>query len=100
MLFTGDSINAGEAYRIGLANKVTPKEKLMEEAKMLARKLASRPTAALALIKKCVDNGLNMDLASGITMEMDCFSIAFTSEDGREGINAFVEKRKPIFKGK
>jgi len=100
MLFTGDNVNAAEAYRVGLVNKVVPREKLMEEAMKMAKKLASKPKAALALIKRCVDNGLNMDLASGLTLEMDCFSIAFTSEDGREGINAFVEKRKPNYKGK
>ncbi|MCX7966759.1 MAG: enoyl-CoA hydratase/isomerase family protein [Syntrophorhabdaceae bacterium] len=100
MLFTGDTINAQEAYRIGLVNKVVPKDKLMEEAMALAKKLASKPRAALGLIKRCVDNGINMDLPSGLTLEMDCFAIAFTSEDGREGINAFVEKRKPVFKGK
>lgn len=100
MLYTGDSINAAEAYRIGLVNKVVPKDTLMEEAKAMAKKLASKPKAAFALIKRCIDNGLNMDLASGLTMEMDSFSIAFTSEDGREGINAFVEKRKPNYKGK
>jgi enoyl-CoA hydratase len=100
MLYTGDNISAAEAYRVGLVNKVVPRDKLMEETKAFARKLASKPRAALGLIKRCVDNGLNMDLPSGLTMEMDCFSIAFTSEDGREGINAFVEKRKPDYKGK
>ncbi len=100
LLFLGDMVNAAEAYRIGLVNKVVPREKLAEETRAMAKKLASRPKAALALIKRCVDNGLNMDLASGLTLEMDCFSIAFTSEDGREGINAFVEKRKPNYKGK
>ena len=100
MLFTGDNVNAEEAYRIGLVNKVVPKDKLMEEAMKLARKLAAKPKASLALIKRCVDNSFNMDLASGLTLEMDCFAIAFTSEDGREGVNAFVEKRKPVFKGK
>ncbi len=100
MIYTGDNINAAEAYRIGLVNKVVPKDKLMEEAKAMAKKLASKPKAAFALIKRCIDSGLNMDLASGLTMEMDSFSIAFTSEDGREGINAFVEKRKPNYKGK
>jgi enoyl-CoA hydratase len=100
MLFTGDNVNAAEAYRIGLVNKVVPKAILLEEAKAFAKKLASKPKAAFALIKRCVDNGLNMDLASGLTLEMDSFSIAFTSEDGREGINAFVEKRKPNYKGK
>jgi len=100
MIYTGDNINAAEAYRIGLVNKVVPKDKLMEEAMAMAKKLASKPKAAFALIKSCIDNGLNMNLASGLTMEMDSFSIAFTSEDGREGINAFVEKRKPNYKGK
>jgi enoyl-CoA hydratase len=100
MLLTGDNVNAQEAYRIGLVNKVVPRDKLMEEAMALAKKLAAKPKKALGLIKRCVDNGLNMDLASGLTLEMDCFSIAFTSEDGREGINAFVEKRKANFKGK
>jgi enoyl-CoA hydratase len=100
LIYTGDTINAAEAYRIGLVNKVVPKDKLMEEAKAMAKKLASKPKAAFALIKRCIDTGLNMNLASGLTMEMDAFSIAFTSEDGREGINAFVEKRKPNYKGK
>jgi len=100
MIYTGENINAAEAYRIGLVNKVVPKDKLMEEAKAMAKKLAAKPKAAFALIKRCIDNGLNMNLASGLTMEMDSFSIAFTSEDGREGINAFVEKRKPNYKGK
>ena len=100
MLFTGETVNAQEAYRVGLANKVVPRDKLMDEAKAMAKKLAAKPKAALGLIKRCVDNGLNMDLASGLTLEMDCFSIVFTSEDGREGINAFVEKRKPNYKGK
>jgi enoyl-CoA hydratase len=100
LLYTGDTMNAAEAYRIGLVNRVVPRDKLMDESKALARKLAKKPRAALALIKRCVDNGMNMDLASGLTLEMDCFSIAFTSEDGREGINAFVEKRKPNYKGK
>ncbi|MFH0976936.1 MAG: enoyl-CoA hydratase-related protein [Spirochaetota bacterium] len=100
LLFSGDNINAQEAYRIGLANKVVPKDKLMEEAKAMAKKLSKKPKVALGLIKKCVDNGLNTDLASGLTMEMNAFSIAFASEDGREGINAFNEKRKPVYKGK
>ncbi len=100
ILFTGDNINAQEAYRIGLVSKVVPKEKLMDEARALAKKLAAKAPKSLALIKKCVDSGLDMDLPSGLTLEMDCFSIAFTSEDGREGVNAFVEKRKPTFKGK
>lgn len=100
MLLTGDNINAQEAYRIGLVNKVVPRDKLMDEAKALAKKLASKAKVSLGLIKRCIDNGINMDLPSGLTLEMDCFALSFTSEDGREGVNAFVEKRKPVFKGK
>jgi enoyl-CoA hydratase len=100
LMFTGDTIGAEEGFRIGLVNKVVPREKLMEEAMALANKLAAKPRVALALIKKCVDNGMNMDLPSGLTLERNSFVIAYASEDGREGINAFIEKRKPGFKGK
>jgi enoyl-CoA hydratase len=98
MLFTGDTVNAAEAYRVGLVNKVVPKEKLLEEAST-GEKSCIEAESALALIKKGVATALNGPFRS-ITMEMNCFSIAFTSEDGREGINAFVEKRKPVYKGK
>jgi enoyl-CoA hydratase len=100
MLFTGDQFNAQDAFRMGLANKVVAKDKLMEEAKALAKKLAAKPKVALGLIKRCVDNSFNADMSTGLTMEMNAFAIAFTSEDGREGVGAFVEKRKPNFKGK
>ena len=100
MLMMGDNVDAQEAYRVGLVNKVVPKDQLMDEAKKWAKKLASKPKRALGLIKRCIHCGADMDIASGLTLEMDCFSIAFTSEDGREGINAFVEKRKPNYKGK
>lgn len=100
MLLSGDNVNAQEAYRIGLANKVVPKDKLMDEAKAMAKKLASKPRVALGLIKRCVDSGVDMDIESGLTMEINSFVIAFTSEDGREGISAFNEKRKPNYKGK
>lgn len=100
LMFTGDTIGAEEAYRIGLVNRVVPREKLMEEAMALATKLAAKPRVALALIKRCVDNGMNMDLASGLTLERNSFVITYASDDGREGMNAFIEKRKPVFKGK
>jgi enoyl-CoA hydratase len=100
LLFMGDTITAEEAFRIGLVNKVVPKEKLMEEVMTVAQKLAAKPVVALSLIKSVVDQGLNTDLASGLMLEMQSFILAFTSEDGREGISAFVEKRKPNFKGR
>jgi enoyl-CoA hydratase len=100
MLFSGDYVGAQEAYRIGLANKVVPNDKLMEEAKTIAKKLALKPRVALGLIKKCVDSGLDTDIESGLTLEVNSFCDAFSSEDGREGVCAFVEKRKPNYKGK
>lgn len=99
LMFTGDTIGADEAYRIGLVNKVVPREKLMEEALALANKLAAKPKVALSLIKQCVDSGTNMDLASGLTLERNSFVIAYASDDGREGLSAFIEKRKPSYKG-
>ena len=72
----------------------------MDEAKTLAKKLAAKPKVALALIKSTVNTGLEMDLPSAITFENESFTIAYVSEDGREGMAAFNEKRKPTFKGK
>jgi len=100
LMFTGDAIGADEAFRIGLVNKVVPKEKLMEETLALANKLAAKPRVALSLIKHCVDAGVDMDIASGLTLERNAFIVTYASEDGREGIGAFIEKRKPNYKGK
>ena len=100
MLLLGENVNAQVAYSIGLVNKVVPKDKLMEEAMSIAKKLAAKPRVALGLIKRCVDNAFDLDIQSGLTMEINASSIAFASEDGREGLSAFVEKRKPNFKGK
>ncbi|OPY70287.1 MAG: putative enoyl-CoA hydratase echA8 [Syntrophorhabdus sp. PtaU1.Bin002] len=100
LLFMGDTVSGDEAYRIGLVNKVVAKEAVVDEAKAWAKKLAKKPKVALGLIKSAIDTGLNMDLPSGITFENDCFTLTYVSEDGREGMAAFAEKRKPSFKGK
>jgi enoyl-CoA hydratase len=100
LLFMGDTVSGEEACRIGLVNKVVAKDALLDEAKAWAKKLASKPRVALSLLKSAIDNGINMDLQSAITYENDCFVITYVSEDGREGFQAFTEKRKPVFKGK
>lgn len=100
LLFTGDTVNGDEAFRIGLVNKVVPRETLLDEAKTLAKKLAAKPRVALRLLKTAIDTGLNADLPTGITIEGECFLTAYVSEDGREGFQAFIEKRKPNFTGK
>lgn len=100
LLFTGDIVSGDEAYRIGLVNKVVAKEALLDEAKTWAKKLAAKPRVALSVLKSAIDNGINMDLATAITFENECFVTTYLSEDGREGFQAFIEKRKPVFKGK
>lgn len=100
MLFSGDPVNAQEAYRIGLANKVVPIESLMDEAKKMAQTFAGRPPFALMTIKALVNAGANMDLNSALAHESRSMEILFATEDSTEGVTAFLEKRKGVFKGK
>jgi len=100
LMYTGDMIDAQEAYRIGLANKVYPVASLMEEARKLALKIARQPRAGVNALKLSINDGLNMDLKNGIAYEARCFEILFSTEDQKEGIKAFIEKRKPAYKNK
>jgi enoyl-CoA hydratase len=100
LLFMGETVSGEEAARIGLVNKVVVREMLLEEAKVWAKKLASKPRVALSLLKNTIDNGMNMDLQSAITYESDCFVVSYVSDAGREGFQAFIEKRKPDFTDK
>jgi len=100
LLYTGDFINATEAYRIGLVNKIVPVETLRDESKAMAKKIANRPGIALKMIKIAVNGGLSMDLKSAMAYEARCFEILFATEDRKEGMTAFIEKRKPSFKNR
>lgn len=100
LIFTADTIDAKEAERIGLVNKVVPADRLDEEALTLARRLASGATKAIGLSKTIIHRGLGMDMASTMEWEACGQGICFLSEDTQEGIRAFVEKRTPIFKGR
>ncbi|MBI5014968.1 MAG: enoyl-CoA hydratase/isomerase family protein [Deltaproteobacteria bacterium] len=100
MLLTGDSIDAQEAYRIGLVNKVVPLEKLMEETNSLAQKLAARPPFALQMINTAVNTGLDLSLDAALAYEGRCFEMLFSTEDMKEGVQAFIEKRKPAYTGR
>lgn len=100
LIFSGDIISAEEALRVGLVNKVVPVAELMIEAKKMAKKFAARGAVALQLAKSCVNEGLRMDLEMGLQYEHKCFSLLFATEDQKEGMKAFIEKRKPEFKGK
>jgi enoyl-CoA hydratase len=100
LLFTGDFIDAQEAYRIGLVNKVAPVDALMPEARAMAHKLIGRPPLAIKFAKRAVNTGMQMDLSSALDYESHCASLLSVSEDRAEGFKAFVEKRQPVFKGR
>ncbi|MGL5513997.1 MAG: short-chain-enoyl-CoA hydratase [Sporomusa sp.] len=100
MLFTGDMIDAAEAYRIGLVNKVATSEELMNTAKAMAQKIMSRAPVAVQVCKAAVNEGLDTDLDSAIAYEAEVFGLCFSTADQKEGMTAFVEKRKACFTGK
>jgi enoyl-CoA hydratase len=100
MIITGDFIDAQEAYRVGLANNVFPPEKLMEKAMELAQKIASRPPLAVRYAKEAVNRSQEGDKASGFALESYLHALSCTTEDKKEGVSAFLEKRKGKFKGK
>jgi enoyl-CoA hydratase len=100
LVLTGRPIDAAEALRIGLVNKVVPEDKLMEEAMKMAKSISKHSPVALGLAKYAIQNAANMDIYTAETMENACFSLAFASDDQEEGMRAFLEKRKPVYKGK
>lgn len=100
LLFTGDMIDAAEAYRIGLVNKVVPPEELMATAKAMAQKIMSRAPVAVQLCKAAVNEGMDMDLQSAVAYEAEVFGLCFATADQKEGMTAFIEKRKANFTGK
>lgn len=100
MVYTGKPINAQRAYEIGLVNRVVPHEQLMEEAKKLAKTLMSKSSVTLKFAKTAMDLGIEADLETGLQIERELFAECFATEDMREGLSAFLEKRKPNFKGK
>ena len=100
MILTGKSISANEAYRIGLVNHVVPPESLMEEAKKIAADIASKPPISIRSAKEAILKAQDTTLEVGLEFERKAFYMLFATEDGKEGMKAFLEKRKPTFKGK
>lgn len=100
MVLTGDFINAAEAHTLGLVAKVVPVEFLIEEAKGIAKKIAAKPPLAVKSAKEAVLKAFETSLGEGLEFERKSFYLLFASEDKREGMKAFIEKRKPEFKGK
>ena len=96
---TGMMINAGEAKAIGLVNRILPADTLWEETMKTAQLIALKGMVSLKAAKDCINRGLNTDLYNGCHMEADNFGLCMSSPDGKEGMTAFLEKRKPDFKG-
>ena len=99
LLLSGDQITALEAHRLGLVNRVVPAADLMAEAKKLAATLASKAPIAVRYILEAVNKGLEMPFAQAQILEATLFGLVASTEDMREGTAAFLEKRKPAFKG-
>jgi enoyl-CoA hydratase len=100
MILTGEPIDAREAHRIGLVNRVVPAEELGAAAEGLARTLLQRGPVALRLALQAVHQGLEMTQAEGLRLEAALFGLSCATEDMREGTRAFMDKRKPVFKGR
>lgn len=100
LCMTGRLISAKEAYELGIINKVVPKELLMEEAIKLAKELASKAPIALSFIKDSIRKVYEMNLKEGLEYERRLFFLLLSTEDAKEGMKAFIEKRKPSFKGR
>ncbi len=100
MIFTGKNISADKAMAYGMVNEVFPHESLMEEVMKTAKILASKGRVTLRAAKEAIQAGIAADLETGCLIENDAFGMAMASEDAKEGTSAFLEKRKPEFKGK
>ncbi|HET7290604.1 MAG TPA: enoyl-CoA hydratase-related protein [Thermodesulfobacteriota bacterium] len=100
LVFTGEMVNAEEALRIGLVERVVPHAEIMNEAKKLAGEIAKRGPIAVRLSKTAINAGSEMDLQKALLLEKTLVSLCFDSQDRIEGMKAFLEKREPLFTGR
>jgi enoyl-CoA hydratase len=100
VILSGRFLSADEALRAGLVARVVAREAWLDEAKGVARAIAAKPPVATRLAKEAVDRAFESPLALGVEYERRLLALAFASEDAKEGLNAFLEKRKPDFKGR
>jgi 2-(1,2-epoxy-1,2-dihydrophenyl)acetyl-CoA isomerase len=100
LLFTGDVIDAAKALELGIVNAVVAPEALMAETRALARRIAAGPPVAIALTKRAIHHNQDVDLRAALEFESFIQSVARDTEDYREGVKAFIEKRSPTFRGR
>jgi len=100
LILTGKIIKPEEAYLIGLVNKVVPPEKLMAACLAWAENFSEKSPVALKFALRAINQGMEVDLDAGLKIEGLCLGACFASEDSKEGLNAFLEKRAPVFKGR
>jgi len=100
LILCGGQISAQRAYEIGLVNKVVPAIQLMEEAEKIAKKFTTLPGFALKMAKSSINYGFDMSLDNAVKLELGAISQCFSTQDQKEGMKAFLEKRKPTFVGK
>lgn len=100
LIFTGKMVSAQEAYEMGLVNRVVSLASLMDETKKVAAQIAANGPTAVRLAKMVIDAGFDMDLEGACSLESYAFGITFTTEDQKEGMSAFLEKRKPRYQGR
>jgi len=99
MVMLGRNYSAQEALDMGLVMKVVPPDKVMDEAKALAKELMTKPKTALKLAKHMLNTGINLDLMSARRMEIEFFNLTYMTKDAKEGLRSMIEKRKPEYKG-
>jgi enoyl-CoA hydratase len=100
LVLTGRHMTADEAYAMGLVTRVVPDEVALDEARKLAREIASKPPVAVRLAKESILKAFDTSLETGLDYERKAFYLLFSTEDKTEGIQAFLAKRPPVFKGR
>ncbi len=100
LIYTGNIIDAEEAYRIGMVNKVTTIETLSEETQKMAQKIASQAPLAVQYAKKAINEGVDTNIEAGIAIEVELFAHCFTTQDQKNGMHAFLKREKITFEGK
>jgi enoyl-CoA hydratase/carnithine racemase len=100
LIFTGDTLDAAEAHRLGIVNALVAPEELMTMTLQLARRIAAGPAVAVQLAKRAIYHGQDADLRAGLEFETFAQSICRDTQDAKEGVKAFVEKRAPVFRGR